>query len=79
MFLDVFCEKYYYREEEVCCIVDFFSLMFEFVLEKRVNVGGMVGYVWLDDMFGMRGVKIFGLEVGSRGDGIDGWVMEVRK
>lgn len=60
-------------------IVDFLILLLEFMLEKRVNVGGMVSYFWLEDILGMKGIKIEGVEVGSRGEGIEGWVMEVRK
>ncbi len=47
--------------------------------EKRANAGGMAGHVWFDDTPGMVGVRIEGLEVGSRGEGIEGWANEVRK
>jgi serine/threonine-protein kinase SRPK3 len=53
--------------------------MLELVPEKRANAGGMAGHSWLDDTPGMKGVRIPGLEVGSRGEGIDGWATEVRK
>ncbi len=39
----------------------------------------MAAHYWLEDTPGMAGVKIDGLEVGSRGDGIEGWASEVRK
>ncbi|KAK0390575.1 hypothetical protein NLU13_0079 [Sarocladium strictum] len=76
---DVLREKYHHREEEARRISDFLSPMLELIPEKRANAGGMAGHVWLDDTPGMKGVKIPGLEVGSRGDGIDGWATEVRK
>lgn len=53
--------------------------MLELVPDKRANAGGMAGHEWLGDTLGMRGVKIEGLEVGSRGDGIEGWASEVKK
>lgn len=39
----------------------------------------MAGHEWLSDTLGMRGMKIEGLEVGSRGEGIEGWASEVKK
>lgn len=53
--------------------------MLELSPDKRANAGGMAGHVWLEDTAGMKGVKIEGLEVGSRGDGIEGWSNEVRR
>jgi serine/threonine-protein kinase SRPK3 len=53
--------------------------MLELVPDKRANAGGMAAHSWLDDALGMKGIKIDGLEVGSRGDGIEGWASEVRK
>ena len=53
--------------------------MLELVPEKRANAGGMAGHEWLDDTPGMKGVRIEGLEVGSRGEGIEGWATETRK
>lgn len=76
---DVLREKYHFKEEEAKRIADFLTPMLELVPEKRANAGGMAGHLWLDDTPGMKGVKINGLEVGSRGDGIDGWATEVRK
>ncbi|KAK7435988.1 hypothetical protein CaCOL14_003813 [Colletotrichum acutatum] len=76
---DVLREKYHFKEEEGKRIADFLTPMLELVPEKRANAGGMAGHVWLDDTPGMKGVRINGLEVGSRGEGIDGWATEVRK
>jgi serine/threonine-protein kinase SRPK3 len=53
--------------------------MLELSPEKRANAGGMAGAEWLADTPGMEGVRIEGLEVGSRGDGIEGWACEVKK
>lgn len=53
--------------------------MLELVPEKRANAGGMAGHGWLEDTPGLKGVQLEGLEVGSRGEGIDGWATEIRK
>ncbi|TEA10629.1 Protein kinase dsk1 [Colletotrichum sidae] len=76
---DVLREKYHFKEEDAKRIADFLIPMLELVPEKRANAGGMAGHLWLEDTPGMKGVRINGLEVGSRGDGIDGWATEVRK
>lgn len=76
---DVLREKYHFKEEEAKRISGFLTPMLELVPEKRANAGGMAGHNWLEDTPGMKDVKIVGLEVGARGDGIDGWAMEVRK
>ncbi|KZL72017.1 protein kinase dsk1 [Colletotrichum tofieldiae] len=76
---DVLREKYHFKEEEAKRIADFLTPMLELVPDKRANAGGMAGHLWLDDTPGMKGVRINGLEVGSRGEGIDGWATEVRK
>ncbi|KAG7412860.1 Protein kinase dsk1 [Fusarium oxysporum f. sp. rapae] len=76
---DVLREKYHFKEDEAKRIADFLTPMLELVPEKRANAGGMAGHVWLEDTPGMKGLKIEGLEVGGRGEGIDGWATEVRK
>lgn len=53
--------------------------MLELSPEKRANAGGMAGAEWLSGTPGMEGVKVEGLEVGSRGEGIEGWACEVKK
>lgn len=46
----------------------------------RANAGGMAGAEWVRDAKGLEGVeKVLGLEVGSRGEGIEGWAFEVKK
>lgn len=76
---DVLKEKYHFKEEEAKRTADFLTPMLELVPEKRANAGGMASHGWLDDTPGMKSVRIEGLEVGSRGEGIEGWASEVRK
>ncbi len=72
-------EKYHFKEEEAKAIADFLTPMLELTPERRANAGGMAGHEWLADAIGMKGVKIEGLEVGSKGEGIEGWAQEVKK
>ncbi|KAL2758314.1 hypothetical protein ACRALDRAFT_1030062 [Sodiomyces alcalophilus JCM 7366] len=76
---DVLREKYHFKEAEARQIADFLTPMLELVPDRRANAGGMAGHDWLRDTPGMRGVKIPGLEVAGRGEGIEGWAHEVRK
>jgi serine/threonine-protein kinase SRPK3 len=76
---DVLREKYHFKEEEAKRIADFLTPMLELIPDKRANAGGMAGHIWLEDTPGMKGLKIEGLEVGGRGEGIEGWSTEVRK
>ncbi|KAM7220647.1 protein kinase [Rhypophila decipiens] len=76
---DVLKEKYHFKEEEARRIADFLTPMLELMPEKRANAGGMAGHLWLEDTPGMKGVRIDRVEVGSRGEGIEGWASEVRK
>ncbi|KAK4144964.1 kinase-like domain-containing protein [Dichotomopilus funicola] len=76
---DVLREKYHFKEDEGRRIADFLTPMLELMPEKRANAGGMAGHGWLEDTPGMKGVKIEKVEVGSRGEGIEGWANEVRK
>ncbi|KAK2073405.1 hypothetical protein P8C59_007692 [Phyllachora maydis] len=76
---DVLREKYHFTEDEARRIADFLAPMLELVPEKRANAGGMAGHPWLDDTPGMQGVRMENLEVGGRGEGIEGWASEVRK
>ncbi|KAI9904476.1 hypothetical protein N3K66_001005 [Trichothecium roseum] len=76
---DVLREKYHFKEDEAKRIADFLHPMLELVPEKRANAGGMAGHGWLEDTPGMKGLKIEGLEVGGRGEGIEGWATEIRK
>ncbi|AEO65570.1 uncharacterized protein THITE_2112680 [Thermothielavioides terrestris NRRL 8126] len=76
---DVLREKYHFKEEEARRISEFMTPMLELVPEKRANAGGMAAHPWLDDTPGMKGIRIDKVEVGSRGEGIEGWACEVRK
>ncbi|KAK6580198.1 hypothetical protein PZA11_007220 [Diplocarpon coronariae] len=76
---DVLKEKYHFKDDEARKVADFLTPMLELVPEKRANAGGMAGAEWLEDTVGMKGIKIPGLEVGSRGEGIEGWACEVKK
>jgi serine/threonine-protein kinase SRPK3 len=76
---DVLKEKYHFKEDEARKVAEFLTPMLELVPEKRANAGGMAGAEWLEDTVGMKGVRIPGLEVGSKGEGIEGWANEVKK
>ncbi|KAK4236869.1 kinase-like domain-containing protein [Achaetomium macrosporum] len=76
---DVLREKYHFKEDEAKRISEFLTPMLELMPEKRANAGGMASHQWLDDTPGMKGIKVDKVEVGSRGEGIEGWACEVRK
>ncbi|KAI9683888.1 MAG: serine/threonine protein kinase, CMGC group [Trizodia sp. TS-e1964] len=77
---DVLREKYHFPVEEAKKIADFLLPMLELVPQDRANAGGMAGCAWLDDTRGMEGVVVPGhLAVGGKGEGIEGWAMEVKK
>ncbi|KAG0645119.1 Dis1-suppressing kinase [Hyphodiscus hymeniophilus] len=76
---DVLKEKYHFKDEEARRVADFLTPMLELMPDKRANAGGMAGHRWLEDTNGMQGIKIEGLEVGSKGEGIEGWSSEVKK
>ncbi|KAG9242297.1 kinase-like domain-containing protein [Calycina marina] len=76
---DVLKEKYHFEEKEARRVADFLGPMLELVPEKRANAGGMAGHEWLGDAAGMKGIKIERLEVGSKGEGIEGWASEIKK
>ncbi|MCJ1308801.1 serine/threonine protein kinase, CMGC group [Agyrium rufum] len=76
---DVLREKYHFGTEEARRISEFLLPMLELEPVKRANAGGMAAGEFLQGTRGMEGVKLEGVEVGSRGDGIEGWATEVRK
>merc|ERR1712000_746076 len=76
---DVLREKYHFSIEESKRISDFLLPMLELLPSERANAGGMAGHAWMEDTPGMKGMKLEGLEVGARGEGIDGWSTEVLK
>ncbi|KAI9848601.1 MAG: serine/threonine protein kinase, CMGC group [Sclerophora amabilis] len=75
---DVLKEKYHYSPEESKQISDFLTPMLELVPERRANAGGMASHSFADAVIGMEGVKL-DIEVGSKGEGIEGWATEVKK
>lgn len=77
---DVLKEKYHFKEEEARKVADFLGPMLELRPEARANAGGMAGAEWVRDAKGLEGVeKVLELEVGSKGEGIEGWAFEVKK
>ncbi|KAI9760141.1 MAG: hypothetical protein M4579_001861 [Chaenotheca gracillima] len=75
---DVLREKYHYSPEESKQISDFLTPMLELVPERRANAGGMAAHGFVEGTIGMEGVKL-DIEVGSKGEGIEGWATEVKK
>ncbi|PKY05724.1 kinase-like protein [Aspergillus campestris IBT 28561] len=75
---DVLREKYHFSMEEAMRISEFLLPMLEVTPERRANAGGMASHNWMQGTLGMDGVEL-GIAPGSRGDGIDGWAMEVKR
>lgn len=75
---DVLREKYHFSDEESMRISSFLVPMLELLPEKRANAGGMASHEWMDGTPGMDGIGL-GITPGSRGEGIQGWAMEVKK
>ncbi|KAI9695242.1 MAG: serine/threonine protein kinase, CMGC group [Bogoriella megaspora] len=75
---DVLHEKYHFNTEEGKRIAEFLLPMLELIPNERANAGGMAGHSWLDDTKGMDGTKL-NVEVGSKGEGIEGWSTEIKK
>lgn len=76
---DVLREKYHFKEDEAKRISTFLTPMLELIPDKRANAGGMAAHTWLEDTPGMKGIKVEGLKVGSRGEDIEGWSTQSRK
>ncbi|KAM3499037.1 hypothetical protein MY10362_007679 [Beauveria mimosiformis] len=76
---DVLREKYHFKEDEAKRISAFLSPMLELIPDKRANAGGMAAHSWLEDTAGMKGIKVDGLKVGSKGEDIEGWSTQSRK
>lgn len=71
-------EKYHFSVEESKRIADFLLPMLELLPAERANAGGMANHAFLSDTKGMEASKVE-VEVGSKGDGIEGWATEVKK
>ena len=52
--------------------------MLELLPSERANAGGMANHAFMDNTKGMDGVNL-NIEVGSKGEGIEGWATEVKK
>lgn len=76
---DVLKEKYHFDEVEAKRVAGFLTPMLDLTPEKRANAGGMASWEWLADAKGLEGIKVEGVDPGSKGEGIDGWSCEVRK
>lgn len=75
---DVLREKYHFSAGESLQISDFLLPMLELFPDKRANAGGMASHEWMDRTLGMEGIGL-GVTPGSRGEGIQGWAMEVKR
>lgn len=71
-------EKYHFSVEEAKRIADFLLPMLELLPAERANAGGMANHPFMDSTRGMDAVKL-DIEVGSKGEGIEGWSTEVKK
>ncbi|KAJ6023790.1 hypothetical protein N7540_004587 [Penicillium herquei] len=75
---EVLREKYHYSVEDSMRTSEFLLPMLDLSPEKRANAGGMSAHEWLQDAAGMEGIDL-GISPGTRGEGIDGWAMEVKR
>lgn len=71
-------EKYHFGVEEAKRIAEFLLPMLELLPAERANAGGMANHSFLEGTKGMENVKL-DIEVGSKGEGIEGWATEVKK
>merc|ERR1711939_356984 len=75
---DVLREQYHFSIEESKRISDFLLPMLELLPSERANAGGMANHAFMDGTRGMDSIKL-DVEVGSRGEGMEGWATEVKK
>ena len=75
---DVLREKYHYPVDEGMRISEFLLPMLDLSPERRANAGGMASHEWMQDTPAMDGIDL-GIKPGTRGEGIDGWAMEVKR
>lgn len=76
---DVLREKYHFNVEDARRIADFLLPMLELMPAERANAGGMASHAFMDGTRGMEGKAKLDVEVGSKGEGIEGWATEVKK
>ena len=75
---DVLHEKYHFPADESKKVADFLLPMLQLLPPDRANAGGMAGHAFLEGTRGMEGVGLE-VEVGSKGEGIEGWATEIKK
>jgi serine/threonine-protein kinase SRPK3 len=75
---DVLREKYHFSVEDSKRIAGFLTPMLELLPVNRANAGGMSNHEFMKDTKGMDDVRL-DVEVGSKGEGIEGWDCEVKK
>ncbi|PSK44008.1 Protein kinase dsk1 [Elsinoe australis] len=75
---DVLREKYHFSVQEAMKISELLLPMLELQPADRANAGGMANHGFLEDTKGMEGTKL-NIEVGSKGEGIEGWSTEIKK
>jgi serine/threonine-protein kinase SRPK3 len=75
---DVLREKYHFNVEEAKRIADFLLPMLELLPAERANAGGMANSPFMQETKGMDGVTL-NVDVGSKGEGIEGWATEIKK
>jgi serine/threonine-protein kinase SRPK3 len=76
---DVLKEKYHFNVDEAKQMAGFLLPMLDLVPADRANAGGMTNHAFLDGVKGMEDVKKLDIEVGSKGEGIEGWANEVKR
>jgi serine/threonine-protein kinase SRPK3 len=75
---DVLKEKYHFPPDEAKEMAGFLLPMLELVPGERANAGGMSNHSFLSEAKGMEKTKL-AIEMGSKGEGIEGWSTEVKK
>ncbi|KAI9820315.1 MAG: serine/threonine protein kinase, CMGC group [Pycnora praestabilis] len=75
---DVLKEKYHFSVDDAKKVADFLVPMLELLPEGRANAGGMSGHAFMEGTKGMEGIGL-PISVGSKGEGIEGWAVEVKK
>ncbi|EMR64406.1 putative cmgc srpk protein kinase protein [Eutypa lata UCREL1] len=60
-------------------VASFLLPMLELLPENRANAGGMANHPWLNETPGMEDIKLDSLVPGSKGEGIEGWSLEIKK
>ncbi|EEQ86203.1 hypothetical protein RJZ56_003596 [Blastomyces dermatitidis] len=76
---DVLTEKYRLSLEESKALSDFLLPMLELLPERRKNAGCMSNHPYLDGTKGMENVHLKDINVGSRGEFIEGWAQVVKR